>query len=322
MDSQCSRDLLGYIETEHSGFMTDWLAIVNRRAGTLRSPARLQAVLSCVRPHARKTVFTEYPGHAREIASQAAAYPGIIVVGGDGTLLEVLNGFDSTTQRLAILPSGRGNSLARDLGLYPLEAAVQAIQSGRSSRIDLMEATFENTQQANGRRAHSLSASTIALGYPTAVVRAAGARFRPMGTYCYAAAAAFLRPASREVQISEEGCGFTAKHLTGLVANNTRHLANFVALPDACCHDGHFDVMEMSSGFLHQILHNLSALSGLQFYSPVAPRPMTSLNILLKRPEELMIDGELFGNVSSVNVRMRAAAVELIQQGFHGSFQS
>lgn len=302
--------------------MTDWLAIVNRRAGALRSPARLQAVLSHVRAHAGKTVFTEYSGHAREIASQAAAYTGIIVVGGDGTLLEVLNGFDSTAQRLAILPSGRGNSLARDLGLYPLEAAVQAIQSGHSSRIDLMEATFENAQQADGRTGHSLSASTVALGYPTAVVRAAAARFRPMGTYCYAAAAAFLRPALKELQISEEGCGFTAKHLTGLVASNTRHLANFVAVPHACCHDGHFDVMEMSSDFLHQTLHNISALSGLQFYSPVALKPMTSLNIVLKRPEELMIDGELFGNVASLNVRVRAAAVELVQQGLRGSFQS
>jgi len=49
---------------------------------------------------------------------------------------------------------------------------------------------------------------------------------------------------------------------------------------------------------------------------------MTSLNIVLKRPAELMIDGELFGNVASVNVRVRAAAVELVQQDFRGSFQS
>jgi diacylglycerol kinase family enzyme len=143
-----------------------------------------------------------------------------------------------------------------------------------------------------------------------------------MGVYCYAAAAAFQRPASTEVRISEEGCDFTAKFLTGFVANNTRHLANFAALPDACCHDGHFDVMEMSSGFFGQSLHNLSALSGLRFYSPAALKPMTSLNLQLQRPQELMIDGELFGDVISVNVRVRAAAVEFVQRTFRGGFKA
>jgi diacylglycerol kinase (ATP) len=287
--------------------MTTWLAIVNRRAGGLRSPATLEFVLGRLRDLASETVFTEYSGHARKLAAGAAAFGGIIVAGGDGTLLEVLNGFDNAKQKLALLPAGRGNSLARDLGLYPLEFACNAIQSGRCAAIDLMEATFEH---AGGRAGHSLSASTIALGYPTSVVRAAGARFRPLGVYCYAAAAAFLRPSPNQMRISEEGCDFAERRLTGFVANNTRHLANFVALPDACCDDGHFDTMEMSSGFFRQSLHNLSALSGMQFYSPVALKPMTSLKLVLKRPQELMIDGELIGEVVSVHVRVRAAAVE------------
>jgi diacylglycerol kinase family enzyme len=291
--------------------MTNWLAIVNRRAGSLRSPARLETVISRLRILARETVFTEYSGHARELATRTADYDGIIVAGGDGTLLEVLNGFDGARQKLAILPVGRGNSMARDLGLYPLESAWGALEVGRSAPIDLMEAAFEH---ACGRQEKSLAASTIAFGYPVAVVRGAHARFRRLGVYCYAAAAAFLRPARGQVRISEEGHDFTEKRLTGFVANNTRHLANFVALPDASCRDGHFDVMEMSSGFFRQSLHNLSALSGLQFYNPVVLKPMTSLHLLLKHPQELMIDGELFADVISLQIRVRSSAVEFIQR--------
>ncbi len=290
--------------------MTNWLAIVNRRAGGLRSPAKLESVLRRLRVLATETVLTEYPGHARELAAQAAAYDGIIVAGGDGTLVDVLNGIGGAAQRVAIIPAGRGNSLARDLGLNSMESAFGAIHLGRSSRIDLMEAVFEDT---GGQAGCSLSASTIALGYPVAVVRTADPRFRPLGVYCYAAAAAFLWPAPNAVRISEEGGVFTEKLLTGFVANNTRHLANFVALPNACCDDGHFDVMEMSSGFFRQSLHNLSALSGLHFYSPVALKPMTSLNLLLKYPQELMIDGELFPDIVSLQIRVRTSAVEFIQ---------
>jgi diacylglycerol kinase family enzyme len=290
--------------------MTSWLAIVNRRAGGLRSPARLQSVLDGLRSIATEIVFTEHAGHARHLAAQASPYSGIIVAGGDGTLLEVLSGSDHAGLKIAVLPVGRGNSLARDRRLYPLESAFAAIQAGFSSPIDLMEATFEHTNRRAGR---SLSASTIALGYPATVTRTAGARFRPLGIYCYAAATAFLRPAPRQVRISQDGLGFTHRRLTGFVATNTRHMANFVALPDASCDDGHFDVMEMSSGFFRQTLHNLSMLSGLQFYNPIAPKPMTGLNLLLDRPQELMIDGELFGDVTSLKIRVRPRAVEFIQ---------
>ncbi len=62
------------------------------------------------------------------------------------------------------------------------------------------------------------------------------------------------------------------------------------------------------------MLHNLSALSGLQFYNPVVLKPMTSLHLLLKHPQELMIDGELFADVISLQIRVRSSAVEFIQR--------
>ena len=68
--------------------------------------------------------FTEYRGHAGEIARQCAAEHEDIVaaVGGDGTVNEVATVLTHTNTALAIIPSGSGNGLARHLCI-PLDFA-------------------------------------------------------------------------------------------------------------------------------------------------------------------------------------------------------
>src|SRR5437879_6838959 len=97
--------------------MSYWLAIVNPYSGGSGAYSRFPHLVEKLRRVAEKTLFTQYPGHAAELARGAAAYGGLAVVGGDGTLFEILKGLDRKSQRIAIIPAGRGNSLARDLGL-------------------------------------------------------------------------------------------------------------------------------------------------------------------------------------------------------------
>ena len=289
------------------------LAIVNRCSGGIQSRRQLHALLDEVARVASETVFTEYAGHARELAAKAEAFDRLIVVGGDGTLLEALNGADLRRQNVAVIPTGRGNSLARDLGLYPIRASLDALRSNHTSRIDLMEVSFED---GSGQPHQRLCGSTVALGYPAAVVRLAGTRFRRLGVYCYAAAGACTKPAAVRMKLLERNEPPVEKDLTGWVANNTRHLANFVALPKACCHDGHFDVMEMSGGRFGQTLHNISALSKLGFY-PVTVRPMIAITLQMNEPHDLILDGELIAGVVSVHVAIRPAAADFVCQQRH-----
>ena len=94
---------------------------------------------------------TEGPGHAREIAASADGYEILTAVGGDGSVNEIFNGVmkkDGPHPRLAIIPAGTGNDIARTIGLYPLEAAVSALRGGNDRSFDLIRVDG----QENGRK--------------------------------------------------------------------------------------------------------------------------------------------------------------------------
>ena len=92
--------------------------------------------------------LTTGPGDAAEIAARAAnnGSSDVIVAGGDGTINEAIQGLTGTQARLAIIPRGTGNVLARELKL-PLddEQAALVVARGKARRIHLGLATEEAT---------------------------------------------------------------------------------------------------------------------------------------------------------------------------------
>lgn len=89
--------------------------------------------------------FTEYIGHAQQIARKISArlIPCTLgVLGGDGTLNEVINGLAVTEYShitLGYIPTGSGNDFARGLGLSTdIKTCVNAILSpAESSLVDI-----------------------------------------------------------------------------------------------------------------------------------------------------------------------------------------
>lgn len=95
--------------------------------------------------------LTTAPGEATEIAARAArnGSSDVIVAGGDGTINEAIQGLAGTKARLAIIPRGTANVLARELGL-PLDdaRAVAVAAQGKSRRIYLGLAIDETTNES------------------------------------------------------------------------------------------------------------------------------------------------------------------------------
>lgn len=87
-------------------------------------------------------VFSEYVGHAGELADEAAAknFDVIVAAGGDGTINEVATQVLKHNKILGILPLGSGNGLARFLKIPKnLKHALFIINNFKTDKVDTAE---------------------------------------------------------------------------------------------------------------------------------------------------------------------------------------
>ncbi|TFY63746.1 hypothetical protein EVJ58_g3065 [Rhodofomes roseus] len=116
------------------------------------------------------STFTSYGGHAQELMRELDLdqYDAIVVVSGDGSIHEVINGFAEHRDPeqafripIAPVPSGSGNGLSLNIlgvqdGYDVYAGALNAIK-GRPMHIDLMSVT------QNGQRSFSFMSQTVGL---------------------------------------------------------------------------------------------------------------------------------------------------------------
>lgn len=98
-------------------------------------------------------VKTKYKGHATELAEQISAKAeeagkeiNLVVLGGDGTLNEVINGIkDFSRVRIGLIPTGSGNDFARGVGQKTgVEESVKRVLSSQEDLLlDLGRVTYE-----------------------------------------------------------------------------------------------------------------------------------------------------------------------------------
>lgn len=95
------------------------LFIVNSRAES-KALARFKSAYfdySAGNESDTRVVYTEFAGHAAEVAAKAATEENLLVVacGGDGTIHEVANALAESSAPLAVIPLGTGNDFTRSV---------------------------------------------------------------------------------------------------------------------------------------------------------------------------------------------------------------
>ena len=142
---------------------------VDRRAAVILNPTKLDD-LSLLRRRVdsevlsagwRPTVWLETtaedPGHAAARAALDAGVDLVLVAGGDGTVRVVASELAGTGVSMALLPSGTGNLLARNLSV-PLDtdAALRLALTGRPRRIDVVTVSTDAGTPESGLPGDSL----------------------------------------------------------------------------------------------------------------------------------------------------------------------
>jgi diacylglycerol kinase (ATP) len=114
--------------------------IINPIAGTRQKQVIHASIRSAFPDGGYGIFFTEYRGHAYEIAVSKIeeGYVNFIAVGGDGTVNEVASALVNTPCRLGIIPAGSGNGLARHLRI-PISIAdsLEVIRKHKIKTIDV-----------------------------------------------------------------------------------------------------------------------------------------------------------------------------------------
>jgi diacylglycerol kinase (ATP) len=193
-------------------------------------------------------VCTKRPWHAAELAREAviAEYDVIVVVGGDGTANEVINGLMEAKQAgrrssaMGVLGVGRGNDFAHAVGVpYDLELACQALAEDHRRMIDVGRVTGGLYPQ--GR----YFGNCVGVGFDAIGTIEAAKLPRLGGFLSYFVAVLktiFLYYKAPLTTIEYDGQMLTQPSLLISIMNGRRLGGGFMMAPDAEPDDGLFDL--------------------------------------------------------------------------------
>jgi len=182
----------------------------------------------------------------RVAAVDLTGYDGLVAVGGDGTLFEVLNGMycHERPRRvpLGVVPIGTGNAFARDLGLLPgdWEGAIALIAKAQPRAVDVGRVDCAS-ETGDANVFHFLG--VIGAGLPVDAMRSAE-RIKHLGRHAYSLAALWRAMVLKSYGLCIEIDGERIEQDALFIEiSNTRYTGtHFLMAPDACFDDGLLDV--------------------------------------------------------------------------------
>ncbi len=192
-----------------------------------------------------EVLFSERPGHLTELARSVASPDAfLVVVGGDGTLNEVVNGIVGSGATLAVLPNGTGQDFGRTYDIpQKFDAAVNVAVNGVTRTVDVGKVTFT---AADGTTQVRHFASMGSVGMSGAVADRANGMSKALGgkaTFYYALTRVFLSWRNGEVTTRFEGGERRGLMNNVVVANGKYAGGGMMLAPGAVPDDGVFDIV-------------------------------------------------------------------------------
>ena len=244
-----------------------------------------------------EAVFSERRGQLRELAREAADEGAnlLVVVGGDGTVHEVVNGVAGREGvELALIPRGTGWDFARTHGVPKrLDEALRIAREGEARAFDLGWATY----RSDGVDGSAWFANMASVGMSGAVAAKANATTKALGgktSYLLALAAVFARWKNVRLNVAVDDERREALMEDCIVALGRYLAGGMMITPDAEPDDGLFDVLvigDMTRSELVRVMPKIYRGTHLPHPKGEVLRG-TTVTIDADEPMPIQLDGE------------------------------
>ncbi len=282
-----------------------WL-IVNPAAGNGRTGARLGATSTELSRLELEHVLhpTQSLDHARELAGAALAAGAMpVAFGGDGLIGAVAGAVAHTHRPMGILPGGRGNDIARVLGI-PRDpvSACGVLSDGTDAELDLGrvgELAFL------GILSCGLDSTANTVANTTRLVRGSLA-------YSYGGLRALAQWKPAQFRLTIDGEARQVRGFSVAVANSQAYGGGMRLAPEAELDDGLLDVVVIADmPRLRFLLHMPEIFRGTHVRLPeVSVTRGREITITADRPFRVFADGEPVSDLP-VTVKVDPAAVKV-----------
>ncbi len=265
---------------------------------------------------------TEYPGHAVELAAQAAekGYEKVVALGGDGTAHEVINGLMRVPAEarplLGVVPIGSGNDFAFNSGVA-MDAfqAIQRVFTGQPAPVDVGKIT-----DGNGRSAYFDNGAGMLIEAAVNIQSRKITRIYGFLMYFIAAVRAIIENFEpTRMKITLDGNTIEKDLIMFTVGNGPREGGGFMVTPEAKNDDGVFDYLmvdPVSRPMMFRVLPEIMRGAHIRFPFVSVGR-FHSLQLEADRAVPIHLDGELWApyetDVRRLTVEMFPAAIQLIR---------
>jgi len=291
---------------------TNILFIINPISGgknKLKIPGIIEANLDHGQFNANYS-FTEYVGHAAEIAEEAANhnFDVIVAVGGDGTINEIGTKVMNSNKVLGIIPFGSGNGLARFLKI-PMDTAgaIQVINNYKVTKIDT--ATFNDKHFFN----------MAGMGFDAHISSIfAGNKKRGLSGYVKLGLKEMVNYKAQTYDITVDGVKYTRKAFVVSVANSSQYGNNAHVSPKASVTDGLLDVCVIKKFPLYKIplLVMEMMLAKTDHSNMVEIIKGKNISISRVADDAIHIDGEPFFMGADIEITVAPLSLQIITPGY------
>jgi len=263
------------------------------------------------------TLFSERQGHLAELAREAALDGAelLVVVGGDGSVNEVVNGLAGLGRQpeVAVVPRGTGWDFSRTFGIpRKIDDAVQIALQGDVRTIDLGRASY---RAWDGSDATASFANVASAGMSGAIAKRANETSKALGgkaSYLWATFAVFSGWAATEIEVAVDGERRAGPMFDVVVANGRFFGGGLEICPEAEPDDGLFDVLTIGDVTKRDLVQTMPRMyRGTHLPHPKAELLRgSSVTVKSETPLPIELDGEQPGT-TPVTFEVAAGALRL-----------